>query len=150
MFEYDGWANRRVLDALKKAASPPAKAVALLAHILASQRTWLARLRGQDTATIAVWPENDLAACEKTLAELTPAIRSYLEGATDSELDRVVNYRNTQGKAFANAVRDILTHVAFHSHYHRGQIAARLRDAGAEPTPTDFIVYSRESAAPPR
>jgi uncharacterized damage-inducible protein DinB len=36
-------------------------------------------------------------------------------------------------------VEDVLTHVLFHSAYHRGQIALQMRASGAEPAYTDFI-----------
>jgi uncharacterized damage-inducible protein DinB len=40
--------------------------------------------------------------------------------------------------------------VALHGAYHRGQIAAALRGAGAVPEPTDFIAFARGSAAATR
>ncbi|MGG1633398.1 DinB family protein [Paenibacillus sp. NRS-1760] len=33
-----------------------------------------------------------------------------------------------------------------HGSYHRGQIALLLRQAGAEPILTDYIIYERQSA----
>lgn len=42
-----------------------------------------------------------------------------------------------------SAVRDVLLHVALHGSYHRGQLAWLARTAGAVPTATDFIVFSR-------
>ncbi len=38
---------------------------------------------------------------------------------------------------------EIVTHVAMHGSYHRGQIARQLRSAGLEPPYTDFIQYTR-------
>ncbi len=40
-------------------------------------------------------------------------------------------------------VRHALTQAAMHSHYHRGQNAARLRELGGVPPGTDFIVWLR-------
>jgi uncharacterized damage-inducible protein DinB len=34
------------------------------------------------------------------------------------------------------------THVGTHSHYHRGQIASGMRQAGGPPASTDFIVFA--------
>ena len=39
------------------------------------------------------------------------------------------------------SVREALTQVAMHSHYHRGQNATRLRELGGEPPMTDLIAW---------
>ncbi|WP_291425305.1 hypothetical protein [Deinococcus sp.] len=54
---YDAWANARVLRSLEAAHGAPQQAVRLLGHVLGAQRVWLARLRGQDTSAVAIWPE---------------------------------------------------------------------------------------------
>jgi uncharacterized damage-inducible protein DinB len=46
--------------------------------------------------------------------------------------------------AWANAVGDILTHVAMHGAYHRAQIATAVRESGQEPAYTDFIHAVRQ------
>ena len=35
-------------------------------------------------------------------------------------------------------------HVITHSVHHRGQAAAAIRDAGGQPSATDFVVYVRK------
>jgi len=37
-----------------------------------------------------------------------------------------------------------MVHVVNHSTYHRGQITTLLRQLGAEPVDTDFLVYYAE------
>ena len=44
LFTYDSWANHEVLTALRSSNEPPARALKLIAHILAAERLWLARL----------------------------------------------------------------------------------------------------------
>jgi uncharacterized damage-inducible protein DinB len=41
-------------------------------------------------------------------------------------------------------------HVAMHGSYHRGQITMLVRDAGAEPQPTDYIAFVRGAPAATR
>ena len=41
------------------------------------------------------------------------------------------------------AVIAVLTHVALHGSYHRGQIAALIRSGGDEPINTDYIMWLR-------
>lgn len=44
-------------------------------------------------------------------------------------------------KAEAPTFHETLIQVAMHSAYHRGQVSTRLRETGAEPPLTDFIVW---------
>ena len=68
--------------------------------------------------------------------------RELLRRPDDSRQQRV-RYRNSAGNDFDNSVGEILTHVAMHGHYHRGQIARTMRAAGREPVYTDYIGYVR-------
>jgi uncharacterized damage-inducible protein DinB len=61
----------------------------------------------------------------------------------EDALGREIVYTNQTGKSFRNTPRDILTHLGMHSHYHRGQIAILVRQAGATPAVTDFIAFCR-------
>lgn len=45
------------------------------------------------------------------------------------------------GKAQPTTVRDGVVQVATHTTYHRGQLAARVREAGGEPPLSDYIVW---------
>lgn len=53
-------------------------------------------------------------------------------------LQHEVEYHTSNGATFRNSVADILTHVALHGSYHRGQIALVTREAGPTPVPTDY------------
>ena len=44
-------------------------------------------------------------------------------------------------EAATPSLRETLIQVAMHSGYHRGQVATRLRELGAEPPLTDFIAW---------
>ncbi len=117
--------------------------------MLGAEQVWLARLR-QTAPTTAVWPRLDLAACAR-LAQAThagyAAILAELSAAT---LSRVISYVNSAGNSFSSTIEDILVHVAMHGSYHRGQVALLLREAGAEPSPTDYIAFVRGSPAATR
>jgi uncharacterized damage-inducible protein DinB len=144
LFQYDAWANRRVLESLKQPQAPP-KAIELFAHILAAQEIWLARLAGLDSSQIHVWPALTAAECEEGQRRLERALAEYVRGLSGEALEQPLDYRTTAGKEFRNTPRQILTHVAFHGQHHRGQIAACLRDAGIAPASTDLIAHFREA-----
>lgn len=140
---YDAWAHREVLTALAGAASPPEKALRWFAHILAAERLWLARIRGEPSK-VAVWPEPDLDRSRGEVEELEGLWKSYLETLTPEGLGAEIVYVNSKGEPWRSRVEDVLQHVVIHSAYHRGQIAAALREAGISPAYTDFIHAARQ------
>jgi uncharacterized damage-inducible protein DinB len=143
LFAHDRWANREMLAMLRAGGGEPARAVTLLAHILAAEQLWLERLRGQPPS-LPVWPELSLDECAQLLDSLAGAWRAQLAGMADADMDRRVDYTNTRGEPWSNSAGDILTHVVLHSSHHRGQIAAAVRGAGSAPGYTDFIHAVRQ------
>ena len=150
MFEHMAWADARVLDVLTAhpAAAHQSKVLALLSHVVAAERIWLFRLRGEDTSSHLVWPEWTLEHAGTVARDNARAYMVLVAGLSDEISERVVEYRNSQGTAFRAQAVDILSHVALHGSYHRGQIAASLRASGVTPVNTDFITFVRERGAP--
>ena len=72
---------------------------------------------------------------------------ALLSELTEGRLDRTADYKNSKGVPYSTSYRDILTHVLFHSAYHRGQVAAAVRAAGGTPAYTDYVAFVRESDA---
>jgi uncharacterized damage-inducible protein DinB len=137
LFEHDGWANAAALTALREGPAP-AKAQRWMAHIVATEWHWLARLR-QEPSAMPVWPDLDLERSAAELTELQGEWMRCLESLDEHGLGEGVAYRNSKGEFWTNTVGDILTHVALHASYHRGQIASAIREAGGTPAYTDFI-----------
>jgi uncharacterized damage-inducible protein DinB len=138
LVSYDEWANLEVIESFRGAGNPPARALKLLAHVVAAEHVWLARLL-QRQSPLPVWPELTLEQCAEQVRQLSVSWRDYLADDSPSSLDRLVTYKNSKGESWTSSVRDILTHVFMHSAYHRGQIAADMRQAGHVPAYTDFI-----------
>ncbi len=144
LLAYNRWANGKTLDSLGASnGEPPNKALRWMGHIIGSEYTWLARLR-QAPPPFAIWPELDLASCAVQLAELSNDWRQVVAELSPEFLSDNVAYRNSKGEFWTSSVADILTHVTVHSGYHRGQIAAEIRQAGGTPAVTDFIRAARE------
>jgi len=142
LFVYDDWANREVLGAIRGAGSA-GRSLRLLSHILSAERIWYERMKGLGQ-TFPVWPDFTLQQCEEQAAEMRSLWDEFLSPANEAELSLPVSYKNTQGESFTSAKEDILLHVITHSVYHRGQIAAEMRAAGASPAYTDFIHAVRQ------
>jgi uncharacterized damage-inducible protein DinB len=139
---YDAWANREVLRHLMRDSLPPPRCVRWLAHVVGAQYEWLARLEGGANGT-GVWPSFTPDEIETALADLTACWSEWLERLTPERLDTSIEYVNTAGKRWTSRVDDVLTHVLLHGAYHRGQIAACLREEGLTPPATDYIHATR-------
>jgi uncharacterized damage-inducible protein DinB len=137
MLEHDGWANFEALGSLRSA--PPSEGTrAWLAHIIGAELLWISRIR-EGPPTAPVWPDWDLDRCEQELTALQAEWLRCLDGLDEEALEDGVGYRNSQGQFWTSSVADILTHVVLHAAYHRGQIAAAIRQAGATPAYTDDL-----------
>jgi uncharacterized damage-inducible protein DinB len=143
LFDHLYWADQNVLESLRAARNPPAKAIELYGHVLGSEHVWMARINGEQPK-LEVWPKLSLEECSRIGALNHDSFRQLVARITPSALAREIAYRNSAGLSFVSTLEDILTHVALHGSYHRGQIAASLRSAGDTPVPTDFIVFARD------
>ena len=143
MFDYDSWANRECLAGMRAANSVSPDTVGRIAHILSVQKLWLERILSHPQS-LPVWPSSTIEECTTMAEEISLAWRNYLKQFSELPIDGAVNYRNSKGEQWSSRVEDILTHVLFHSAYHRGQIAMQMRASGLTPAYTDFIYAVRE------
>jgi uncharacterized damage-inducible protein DinB len=149
LFDHLQWADRKILESLRTAGNAPPKALEIYAHVLGAEHVWLSRVERRP-ATIAVWPLLTLDQCETIGAETAEAYRRLASELDPPTLEKPVTYQNSAGATFTSTIGDILTHVAMHGSYHRGQVAMLLRTAGDTPVATDYIVFVRGSPAPTR
>jgi uncharacterized damage-inducible protein DinB len=110
---------------------------------------WLSRINGT-TPRVDVWPVLELDECERLGKENIGAFNGLVSLLTPDLLKKPITYRNSAGDQFTSTIEDILTHVAMHGSYHRGQIAASLRAGGDTPSPTDYIAFVRGAPAATR
>jgi uncharacterized damage-inducible protein DinB len=149
LYDHLCWADLKVLESLRAAQQPPAKALELYAHVLGAEHVWLSRIHGTPAA-IAVWPSLTLDQCGTVAGNNCESFKTIVSSLTPGSLAREIAYRNSAGMSFTSTLEDILTHVALHGSYHRGQIATSLRAAGETPSPTDYIAFARGSPAATR
>lgn len=141
LYEYNIWANKRVLNALNSQNVSDEKILGLLGHIVAAQFLWLHRIKGLPAPDVKLWGAYTLPQLN-TMAEM--AGNQWLEFVKSTEnFDREMSYRNYTGDPYTNNVENIMIHLVNHSSYHRAQIAMLLRQKGFEPVNTDFITYDR-------
>ena len=145
LFAYDAWANRETLASLRAAAAPPEKSRRRLAHLVGAGRLWLARLEGSAGPPPAVWPDLSLDQAAAGIEELAKRWQAFVAGLDEAAGARTISYVNSKGEPWSSAVADVLMHVVMHGGYHRGQIAADLREAGFVPAYTDYIEAVRRN-----
>ena len=144
MLNHLHWANQHMLKTLQNIEGKSQKAIHLFSHILLAEHIWFTRLKGEDSSTLAIWDEVSLGACAEMVKQNNQNFTEFFSGLSETDLDTVVFYKNSKGKEFQNTAGDILTHIALHGQYHRGQINQRLREDGMEPVNVDYITFRRE------
>lgn len=146
LFDYDSWANQKVLDVITEheGFAHYDKALSLFCHILAAEELWYRRVTGTDLSGFEVWPDHTLSEVSKMNADFPPRWQALLSENEDT-LDRSISYKNTSGTAYDTSLSDILHHLVIHGQHHRAQIASLLRDVDIAPPATDFIFYTRRT-----
>jgi uncharacterized damage-inducible protein DinB len=141
LYQYNAWANKRVLATLNRQAVNDEKILTLMGHIVAAQFLWLHRIKGLPAPDVKLWGTYELAQLHELVDEAGRQWIDFVE-ATEN-FDREMTYRNYVGDPYTNNVEMIMIHLVNHSSYHRAQIAMLLRQKGLEPINTDFITYDR-------
>lgn len=159
MFDYTDWANERIGAALT-ALEPSQHTRALsgsyasvrdtFAHIVGAERIWLLRWKNQPPNEPPPWvKDGQVVELINEMRATAAERRERLVSLVDDQAADVVTYHNLKGDTFWTLrVGEMLMHVANHSTYHRGQIVSKLRELGAAPPATDFLIFASEMRAP--
>lgn len=141
LYQFNIWADGRVLTTLKKQSVKDEKILSLLGHYIVAQFLWLHRIKGLPAPDYKLWGNYPLEQLEKMSAEIGKLWLQFVE--SNNDFNRELTYRNFAGDLYSNNVEMIMIHVVNHSSYHRAQIALLLRQQGFEAINTDFITYDR-------
>lgn len=156
MFTYTRWANERFIEAIRglsqeqyvrpiESSFPTIRDT--LGHIVFAEWLWLRRWNGESPSVAPAWTVEPaletLALQARTVADERSA---FLETVGEQTLAAPLAYRTMAGDPFVHPLGELLTHVANHSTYHRGQLTTMLRQAGASPPSTDYSVWLRTSS----
>ena len=139
------WADEQTFAALAQQKGAPSVAHERFMHVIAAEHVWLCRVRG-DPSRSAVWPQFTVDGCQRLMAQNHREFEALLAG-DDASLQRSVGYATSDGRTFTNSIADILTHVAMHGSWHRGQIAMLMRQGGGNPVASDYIAWIRGALA---
>ena len=158
LYEYDRWANNRVLQAVSALSDEQftrnlggsfRSVRDTLVHIIAGEWGWLAYwkerspsaafltdLRKRREALFHPDAFPDVVAVRRKWGEVEREQAEIVNGVTNESLGKMLPFRKTQA-----SLAHLMQHLANHSTYHRGQVALMIRLLGAEPLATDFHVF---------
>jgi uncharacterized damage-inducible protein DinB len=141
LYQYNAWANKRVLDGLTRQHVNDDKIMSVMGHVVAAQFLWLHRIQGLPPAEVKLWGDYKLDQLVSMSADIT---QRWIQFVTDTDdFNRDLSYNNYVGDPYVTNVEVIMIHLVNHSSYHRAQVAMLLRQKGYEPINTDFITYDR-------
>ncbi|HET6763042.1 MAG TPA: DinB family protein [Longimicrobiaceae bacterium] len=151
MFEYSLWASRKLLDACAELTDeqwtrdlgnsfPSVRDT--FAHLIAAEWLWLKRWKGHSPGRPDWVDTASVARLREILDEVHAERSAFLDGLTDAGTEDVVSFTFLSGKAGAQRLGGIMSHVNNHSTYHRGQVVTMLRQLGVAPPSTDLYAYN--------
>jgi uncharacterized damage-inducible protein DinB len=154
LYRYNDWANDRVFEAVssltpeefgRDLGSSHRSVCDTLTHIVWAEWIWLQRWKGTSPQSVLRATEFSLPdALRARWLQLATEQRAFFEAVTAERLLEVVRYVNLQGQTWQYMLWRQMYQVVNHSSYHRGQITTMLRQLGARPVPTDFLVFHDE------
>lgn len=143
LYQYNKWANDKVLDVFLKQDTVPEKSLLWMSHIIAAEKAWFSRIVNEDFGAFKLWESVELPELKELQLKFDGLYINHVSSKEDFE--SFISYKNTKGEAHETKLSDILIHVANHGTYHRGQISANLKENGIQPVSTDFIFWKRET-----
>jgi len=151
LFAYDAWANALIFDCVdalndeqytRPLDSSFPNIRETLAHLVGVEWIWNRRFHGESPSEIPSWMKDAAPSTLRTkLAEVAEERAQFLASVT--ELETAVSFKDMAGNPFTQKLGDILQHIVNHSTYHRGQLTTMIRQVGAVPPRTDFLVFAR-------
>jgi uncharacterized damage-inducible protein DinB len=154
LFDYNAWANRRVLSASEKLTTEQlvtslhssfTSVRDTLAHIYGAEWIWLERFQGRSPGALPSAEEfRDIAGLRDKWLEHEQRLLTFVRGLSQADLDREMEYKTLRFGVYRNPLWQSMQHVVNHGTYHRGQVTTLLRQLGAQPILTDLMHFYRE------
>ena len=152
IYEYNYWANKRILAASKKVTEKQFLAPAnfpfgglrgTLFHVLNWEYAWRMFVQQSNWSAPELKAEEfpTLASVQERANQEEKEMRAYLATLSDKDLNGHRHYNNEKGEPRDRILWHCLYHVVNHGTQHRSEAAALLTDYGSSPGNLDFTVY---------
>ncbi len=158
LLSYNAWANRRLFQAAaphppdvlrRDLAASHGSVWGTLLHIVWGEWLWLGRWQTAPAPGRNPSDSRSLPELEARCAEIARQQLAFIDGLSETDLDRRISYENPPGTIWTYAIGDMVRHVMNHSTYHRGHAAALLRQLGGTPPATDYLLFFDAGAPGP-
>src|SRR5713226_133079 len=156
LYDYNSWANHRSLDAasglkaeqfVQPMGSSFGSVRDTLAHIFGAEWIWLERFQRRSPSSLPDATQySDIASLGERWGEFEPRLLTFVRALTQSDLDRVMEYKTLKFGVYSNPLWQSMQHLVNHGSYHRGQVTTLLRQLGAPAILTDLMHFYRERA----
>jgi len=155
LYDYNYWANARILTASSKVTREQFGAPAnlsfgslrtTLVHTLGTEVVW--RRRCQEGVSVnAMLPESELPDLETLTAywrREEQMMRAYLASLSDAALNQAIKYTTLKGVPYENTLWKLLAHVVNHGTQFRSEAAVALTVYGQSPGDLDLLFFFRQ------
>lgn len=144
LFEYELWANKKIFMYLENNLTSK-EILDIFSHMVADMKPWIMMLTKQSVPdNIDCLPSWDIQQCRIELADMDDKMGQYLSSVTNTELENKVDSLKSRGQIFTHTVTQVLTQMAIHSQYHRGQIEMLIKKETGIYLPTSYMPYLRQ------
>ena len=155
LYDYNCWANARVLSAATRLTPDQFTAPAglshgsvrgALVHTLGVETVW--RLRCAEGVSLSALPaESDFPSVDvlrERWHDEEQTMRAYLNSLSDETLNQTVKYKTTKGVPHENVLWTLLVHVVNHGTQFRGEAGVALTAYGQSPGDLDLLLFLSE------
>ncbi|HXV62997.1 MAG TPA: DinB family protein [Vicinamibacteria bacterium] len=153
LFSYDSWANDHMFEAVSRIGrdalhedrgSSHRSIFGTLLHIVAAEEVWLSRWNKRPLAKLTGVDDVPTLDSLRLFWDSVREARDRFVGGLADDVGGDVTITTTEGDRYRHSFADMFRHLVNHSSYHRGQVAAMLRQIGEAPPATDLIRFYRE------
>ena len=154
LYQYNTWANARILNAASNVTPEQFLAPApfshgdlrgTLVHTLFAEWIWRRRWEGHSPTewlTPEDFPALDTLRSRWTIEE--QVLMAFVENISEPDLDSTIRFSRMGGEPRENTLWHLMVHLVNHGTQHRSEAAAMLTEFGYSPGDIDFIIYLRE------
>jgi len=151
LYQYNQWANAKILHAvanvtteefLAPASLPHGGLRGTLVHALSAEWIWRTRWEGTSPRQLLKSEEfPDVQSLRARWADEETRLMNFVNNVSEGRLNSTFDYMNTSGKPFTRILWQAMAHVVNHGTQHRTEAAAILTDLSHSPGDIDLIFF---------
>jgi uncharacterized damage-inducible protein DinB len=154
LYQYNAWANHRILLATSELTSEQFLAQTgssypsvhdTLIHTMSAEWIWLSRWKGSSpSAMFEATGFPKLQSIQTRWETIEVETQQFIDQLNPLQLGEVVAYVNTRGEKWSYPLWQQMIHQVNHATQHRSEVAAILTHFGYSPRDLDYLVYQDE------